>query len=93
MGSDSCSTFGPPPVAGNNFSISVAGESREHCDDIFAKLSEGGMVKMPMHETFWGAYFGNWTDRFGIDWRSISSCRRSRPVPPTHARLSAAHPD
>ena len=23
---------------------------------------------MPMQETFWGAYFGNWTDRFGIGW-------------------------
>ena len=68
MGSDSTSAFGPPPVKGTNFAISIGGESREHCDEILAGLSEGGTVKMPMQETFWGAYFGCWTDRFGIEW-------------------------
>ena len=68
MGSDSTTAFGPPPVVGTNFAISVEGESREHCDEVLAKLSEGGTVKMPMQETFWGAYFGSWTDRFGIGW-------------------------
>ena len=23
---------------------------------------------MPMNETFWGAYFGMFTDKFGINW-------------------------
>ncbi len=68
MGSDSCSAFGPPPAAGDNFAISLTGESREQCDRIFAALSAGGAVRMPMQETFWGSYFGNWTDRFGIGW-------------------------
>ena len=68
MGSDSCSAFGPPPIVGNNFAISIAGESKEHCDDICAKLSAGGTVKMPMAEMFWGAYFGTWCDKFGISW-------------------------
>ena len=68
MGSDSCSVFGPPPVAGNNFSISIEGQSKEHCDELFARLSQGGTVKMPLQETFWSAYFGQWTDRFGINW-------------------------
>ena len=68
MGSDSCSAFGPPPVAGTNFEIALIGESREHCDAVFAKLSEGGSVKMPMQETFWGSWFGKWTDKFGIGW-------------------------
>ena len=67
-GSDSCSAFGPPPVTGSNFAISIAGVSKEQCDEVFAKLSEGGTVRMPMQETFWGAYFGNWTDRYGIGW-------------------------
>ena len=68
MGSDSASAFGPPPVQGTNFAISIDADSREHCDEIFAKLSEGGAVTMPMQETFWGAYFGSWTDRFGVGW-------------------------
>ena len=29
MGSDSCSGFGPPPVVGNNFSLSFQAESRD----------------------------------------------------------------
>ena len=68
MGSDSTSAFGPPPRRGTNFGISIVGESREHCDEVLAKLSDGGVVKMPMQETFWGAYFGSWEDRFGITW-------------------------
>ncbi|MDE0057379.1 MAG: VOC family protein [Defluviicoccus sp.] len=68
MGSDHCSAFGPPPVRGTGFAISIAGESREHCDAVFARLSQGGEVRMQMQETFWGAYFGNWTDRFGVGW-------------------------
>ena len=68
MGSDSCSAFGPPPVVGDNFAISIVGRSRTHCDEVLAKLSEGGTAKMPMQETFWGGYFGCWTDKFGVNW-------------------------
>ena len=55
-------------VQGNNFSISVNAENREEADRIFKGLSEGGKVTMPMQDTFWGAYFGMWTDKFGINW-------------------------
>jgi hypothetical protein len=37
-------------------------------DRIFGKLSIGAQIKMPLGETFWGAYFGALTDRFGINW-------------------------
>ena len=51
----------PPPVEGSNFALSIEGESREHCDEIFAKLSEGrARSRCRCRETFWGAYFGNW---------------------------------
>ena len=68
MGSDSATGFGPPVVVGNNFSISIEGESREHVDRLFAALSAGGKVIMPLAEMFWGDYFGAWTDKFGINW-------------------------
>ena len=67
MGSDT-SSFAPPHAAGNNFSLSIDVESRERCDELCAKLSAGGSVIMPLQEMFWGAYFGQWTDRFGINW-------------------------
>ena len=41
MGSDMPSNFGPPPVAGNNFSLSYPTQSREETDELFAKMSEG----------------------------------------------------
>ena len=68
MGSDRASGFGPPLVVGNNFSITLEGKSKAHCDEVFAALSAGGSVLMPLQETFWGAYYGLWTDRFGINW-------------------------
>jgi PhnB protein len=68
MGSDTSSAWGPPPVAGTNFSISVSTDSREEADRIFAELSKNGQVTMPMDDTFWGSYFGSLTDRFGINW-------------------------
>ena len=67
MGSDN-SSFGPPLAVGNNFSISVEGESRTHCDEVFERLSEGGAVTMPLQEMFWGSYYGMLTDKFGIKW-------------------------
>ena len=68
MGSDIPSGFGPPVVEGNNFSVSIGTESREQTDDLFAKLSEGGRVTMPLADMFWGSYFGSCTDKFGINW-------------------------
>ncbi len=68
MGSDKLGEMGPPFVAGNNFSISIDVKSKEEADQFFTQLSEGGKVVMPMSETFWGAYFGMWMDKFGISW-------------------------
>ena len=53
---------------GNSVSISFSAESREDADRVFAGLSEGGKIMMPMGDMFWGAYFGMATDKFGIDW-------------------------
>ncbi len=69
MGSDTSAQFGPPHVVGNNFSISYAPESKEQADELFAKISEGGAVTMPLEDAFWGSYFGSCTDKFGINWQ------------------------
>ena len=68
MGSDKGPGFRAELVVGNNFSISIAGQSREHCDEVFAKLSAGGKVTMPMQDQFWGSYYGMCKDKFGINW-------------------------
>jgi len=67
MGSDSNEQSGDV-VFGGNFSVSVNVESKDEADRIFNGLSAGGNVFMPMGDTFWGAYFGMFTDKFGINW-------------------------
>ena len=67
MGSDSTSQSGDVAM-GDNVFISINTESRSEADRIFNGLSAGGKVTMPMDNTFWGAYFGMFTDKFGIHW-------------------------
>ena len=68
MGSDTGGGWGTSFQKGNNFSVSINTDSRIKADDYFACLSNGGKVNMPMQETFWGDYFGMFTDKFGINW-------------------------
>lgn len=68
MGSDTGGEWSPKLVQGNNFAASVNTGSREEADRIFNGLSQGGQVAMPMENTFWGAYFGMFADKFGINW-------------------------
>ncbi|AWI26135.1 VOC family protein [Flavobacterium pallidum] len=68
MGSDAPGDYGDQLIVGNNFSVSINTDSREEADRIFNGLSAGGTVTMPMENTFWGAYFGMFTDKFGIHW-------------------------
>lgn len=67
MGSDSNAQSGDV-IFGNNFSISINTDSKEEADKLFNGLSTGGKIVMPMENTFWGAYFGMFTDKFGINW-------------------------
>lgn len=68
MASDTMEGMGPSHVAGTNMSISIHPPSREDADRLFAALSEGGEVGMPLEDQFWGDYYGHLTDRFGIQW-------------------------
>lgn len=68
MGSDSGGEWAPNLIQGNNYSVSINTESIPEADKLFNGLSTGGKVTMPMNKTFWGAYFGMFTDKFGINW-------------------------
>jgi PhnB protein len=67
MGSDSTSQSGDV-VVGNNITVSINTASKVEANSIFNGLSAGGTIIMPMTYTFWGAYFGMFTDKFGINW-------------------------
>ncbi len=68
MGSDTGEQFSRGFKQGNNFSISLVVDTREEADRIFNGLSKGGKVIMAMANTFWGAYFGQFADKFGVQW-------------------------
>ncbi len=66
MGSDSPESM--PVTFGNTFHISVNTDSKEEAKRIYDGLSAGGKIEMPIGDTFWGAYFGMFVDKFGIGW-------------------------
>ncbi len=35
---------------------------------LFAAMSDGGKVTVPFKQQFWGDIYGNFTDRFGVQW-------------------------
>lgn len=55
-------------VKGDNITISLNCTSEDEIKNAFTKLSAGGKIQMPLKEEFWGALFGAFTDKFGIDW-------------------------
>lgn len=73
MGSDNIACSGQKLVFGNNFSISANVDTKAEADRLFAALSEGGTVTMPIADMFWGDYFGSLIDRFGVNWM-VNSC-------------------
>ena len=68
MGSDSIQGMGPALVMGNNNLISIFPDSREEADRLFNGLAAGGMIIQPLQDQFWGDYYGNFIDKFGVVW-------------------------
>jgi PhnB protein len=53
---------------GGNISLSVNLDDVAEGEKLFEALSSGGAVEKPLTEMFWGAKFGQFTDKFGIEW-------------------------
>lgn len=68
MGTDAPPSMGFTVTIGNNMYINLLTDTRAETDELFAKLSDGGVVEMPMQDMFWGDYFGSLTDKFGVKW-------------------------
>lgn len=68
MGTDAPKEMGFELVRGNNMHISLEPETREEADRLFTELSKDGKVTMPMADMFFGSYFGEFTDKYGINW-------------------------
>ena len=68
MASDGCAQ-GKPKFEG--FSLSLNAKNEADADRMFAALSDGGEVRMPLGQTFFARRFGMVADRFGVGWMII----------------------
>ncbi len=68
MGTDAPESMGFHLSQGNNVYICLEPDTRLEADTLFAALSAGGIVQIPLQEMFWGDYFGSLVDRFGVQW-------------------------
>ena len=76
MGTDAPKEMGFTLTQGNNMHICLEPETREEAKRIFDELSSGGNVTMPLQDMFFGAYFGEFSDKFGINW--MINCQNSK---------------
>jgi PhnB protein len=68
MGTDAPKSMGFTVNYGNNVHINLEPDTKEEGERLFASLSEGGKITMPLQDMFWGAYYGSCTDKYGINW-------------------------
>lgn len=66
MGSDMVPESGL--VKGNSVSLFINCDSEEEIKTLYKALSKGGHSDHPLEDTFWGALFGDLTDKFGNHW-------------------------
>ncbi len=60
---------GSPAFKG--FSLSLAPADDAEAERVFAALSDGGNVTMPLTKTFFASSFGMVSDRFGVGWMVV----------------------
>lgn len=75
MGTDAPESMGFKLNMGNNIHINLEPDTKAETKKLFAALSAGGQVTMPLEDMFWGAYFGSCIDKFGVQW--MFNCRES----------------
>ena len=68
MASDILPSAGHQLQAGSQTYVMLDVESKEEADRLFKGLSKDGDIEMAIQDAFWGAYFGSFTDKFGILW-------------------------
>lgn len=77
MGSDTPSFMGKHNENETRSKISISTDSKEEADKIFNGLSAGGSVEFPLGDAPWGAYFGMFRDKYGIEWMVSYDTRKA----------------
>jgi len=64
---------GKPTFQGVSLALTLPNAAE--VERVFAALSDGGQVQMPLAETFFSQRFGMLTDRFGVAWMVLAAPR------------------
>lgn len=68
LGSDVLEMMGHVTENDNRNTISISAESRQEADQLFNGLSVDGKIEMPISDGPFGAYFGMFGDKYGVQW-------------------------
>ncbi|RYE20934.1 MAG: hypothetical protein EOP51_16745 [Sphingobacteriales bacterium] len=68
MATDALESMGMKVEYGNNMHINLEPETKEETTRLFNALSADGKITMELQDMFWGAYYGSFTDKYGINW-------------------------
>jgi PhnB protein len=55
-------------IKGNTVSLMLDCDSEEEIKTTYNKLADGGQATHPLEISFWGALFGDLTDKYGNHW-------------------------
>lgn len=73
MGSDAMEN----PDGQASTSVNIEVDTIEEAERVFAAMSEGGEVRMPLAESQWALRFGMFDDRYGQPW--MVNCMKPMP--------------
>lgn len=76
MGTDAPESMGFTVNKGNNMYIMLQPDTREETKKLFDALAAGGKVGMELADMFWGDYYGDCTDKFGVQWMFNCSAKK-----------------
>jgi PhnB protein len=63
-----CASDGPDSEPMKGCAIFIEEDDAARAQTLFEALSSGGRVTVPFKLQFWGDHYGNFTDRFGVQW-------------------------
>ena len=53
----------------------IENDDPDAAERLFSTLSAGGRVTVPFARQFWGDHYGNFTDKFGVQWAMNSRAK------------------
>jgi PhnB protein len=63
-----CASDGPDSEPMKGCAIFLENDDPGEATILFDALSRAGRVTVPFEKQFWGDHYGNFTDRFGVQW-------------------------